>query len=975
MSASASAACSTTRARGAVATSAAVFLALAVLFSALGYLSYQSQTTQVEQQYTAALSKETGLRKKAIENWLEERWADALVLETAPTVGHVLDGVERAPEQLAETLGYLEDVRSNYRYSGISIMRSNGHELARAGSTFPDAAAVRAAAASIAATPQRLMLGPRPLEPGSPPLIAFMLPVYALHGGDRISDKVVVLYVDPRHRLYRTLQVQPAGSWEALLVRAAGDSVEFISPRRFDPHGKLPNRLPIDQAQLPAALATSGISGVHAGIDYRGVPVLYSAAPIAGTDWYVLEKIDRAEALAPLRRSATAITAWTFLLIALAGFATFWFERRRDLAQKLLSQKAALERAALEEHFRHLARYANDATFLYDATGRIIEANERATQMYGYGTAELRGIKGDALRAPDLRAEFEVGMQRVRAEGTATFETVDQRKDGSILPVEISARSFEVDGQRYFHSVVRDISERKSAEARIRTLNRLYQTLWQTNEVLVRADSRDYVLHEICRIAVDEGNLVGAWVGMLDASSANVVVAAASAGLENYLANARITVDPDDPRGRGPIGTAIREARAVVVEDFMHDPTTAPWRARALPLHISTSAAFPLRVGDRIVGTLSYYAASTGYFNAEIVQLFDQTARDVGYALGRFEEDERRREAERQLADSEEQFKQAFESASIGIILIATDGCVLKANASSSTISGYSAAELVGTQFQRYLAAESVGPLMMLFGEMLSGERDLVRTEARIVRKDGQPVWIRVNAARITDGLGKLRHLVVQVEDISEFKEGGERVRRYMEELEETMMGTVRAVSTMVEIRDPYTAGHELRVGKLSAAIADEMGLDADRCRGLDIAGSLHDIGKISVPAEILSKPTRLQPAEFEIVKTHAQSGHDILKDIHFPWPIAEVALQHHERLDGSGYPQGLKGEQIILEARILAVADVVESMGSHRPYRPARGLDAALEEIANGRGRLFDADAVDACLRLFRDKGYQLPA
>ena len=407
----------------------------------------------------------------------------------------------------------------------------------------------------------------------------------------------------------------------------------------------------------------------------------------------------------------------------------------------------------------------------------------------------------------------------------------------------------------------------------------------------------------------------------------------------------------------------------------MHDPALEPWRVRASGLRVATSAAFPLRVGGEVVGILSYHSTTPAFFDAEIVQLFEQTSRDVGYALERFADDERRREAERQLADSEEQFKQAFESASIGIVLIATDGRVLKSNAASSTISGYSAAELVGAEFGRFLAPESAEPLLNLFGQMLRGERETVRTEGRILHKDGRPVWIRANAARVCDTLGKLRYLVVQVEDISEFKEGGERVRHYMDELEETMIGTIRAVSTMVEIRDPYTAGHELRVGKLSAAIAGEMGLDAERCRGLDIAGSLHDIGKISVPAEILSKPTRLQPAEFEIVKMHAQSGYDILKDIRFPWPIAEVARQHHERLDGSGYPQGLKGEQIILEARILAVADVVESMGSHRPYRPARGIDAALDEIASGRGKLYDPGAVDACLRLFREKGYQLPA
>ncbi len=391
-------------ARGALAASVAVFLALAVLFCALGYLSYQSQATEVEQQYTAALAKETGLRKKAIEYWLEERWADALVLEAAPTVGHVLDGVERAPEHLTETLGYLEDVRSNYRYSGISIMRSNGHELARAGRTFPDAPAVRAAAASIAATPHRLMLGPRPLEHGSPPLMAFIVPVYALHGGDRVSDKVLILYVDPRHVLYGILQDQPAGSWEALLVRAAGDSVEFISPRRFDPDRKLPTRLPIDQAHLPASLATSGISGIHEGVDYRGVPVLYSAASIAGTDWYVLEKIDRAEALAPLRRSAKVITAWIFLLITLAGLAAFWFERRRDLAHKAISP---------ESHAR--ARGAGGAFPAADALrARANFSSRRRRQDHRGERAGRIGLRLPA-RSNDRQARRRVSRARIHA--------------------------------------------------------------------------------------------------------------------------------------------------------------------------------------------------------------------------------------------------------------------------------------------------------------------------------------------------------------------------------------------------------------------------------------------------------------------------------------------------------------------------------------------------------------------------------
>jgi putative nucleotidyltransferase with HDIG domain len=179
----------------------------------------------------------------------------------------------------------------------------------------------------------------------------------------------------------------------------------------------------------------------------------------------------------------------------------------------------------------------------------------------------------------------------------------------------------------------------------------------------------------------------------------------------------------------------------------------------------------------------------------------------------------------------------------------------------------------------------------------------------------------------------------------------------------------------MMDLRDPYTAGHERRVGEVAAAIAAEMGLDAETQRGLRVAGNLHDVGKITVPAEILSKPGKLSTLEFEIIKTHAAQGYEILKDIDFPWPVAEVAYQHHERIDGSGYPRGLKGEEIVLEARILAVADVMEAMSSHRPYRSGAGIDKAVAEIERGRGTAYDAKVVDACVRLFREMGYSIPA
>ena len=183
--------------------------------------------------------------------------------------------------------------------------------------------------------------------------------------------------------------------------------------------------------------------------------------------------------------------------------------------------------------------------------------------------------------------------------------------------------------------------------------------------------------------------------------------------------------------------------------------------------------------------------------------------------------------------------------------------------------------------------------------------------------------------------------------------------------------GIIQAVVRMVESRDPYTAGHQQRVADLAVAIAREMNLPENQVEGIRMAGSIHDLGKISVPAEILSKPGQLTDIEFALIKTHPRVGYDIIADIEFSWPIAQIVLQHHERMDGSGYPQGLSGQDILIEARILCVADVVEAMASHRPYRSALGIDAALGEITDNVGKRYDPEAVDAVLRLFREKGF----
>ncbi len=189
--------------------------------------------------------------------------------------------------------------------------------------------------------------------------------------------------------------------------------------------------------------------------------------------------------------------------------------------------------------------------------------------------------------------------------------------------------------------------------------------------------------------------------------------------------------------------------------------------------------------------------------------------------------------------------------------------------------------------------------------------------------------------------------------------------------LKKSLLESVSAVAAMLELRDPYTSGHQHRVAQIASAIARELRLTEEMVEGINLAAEVHDIGKISVPTEILTKPGALTEIEFSMIKRHSELGYEVMKEIDFPWPIAQIILQHHERLDGSGYPQGLR-DDILLEARILAVADVIEAMASHRPYRAGLGIEAALQEIENQRGVLFDAAVVDAALALFRDNGYE---
>jgi PAS domain S-box-containing protein len=257
-----------------------------------------------------------------------------------------------------------------------------------------------------------------------------------------------------------------------------------------------------------------------------------------------------------------------------------------------------------------------------------------------------------------------------------------------------------------------------------------------------------------------------------------------------------------------------------------------------------------------------------------------------------------------------------------------------------------------------------------------TGQGDLQRSrmlELEVRRRDGSTVWTEMRLSFIRDENNQLSGILGVTRDITQRKQAEGQLKQTLESFRKAVSTTIQVMVSAVEARDPYTAGHQIRSANIAHTIAMEMGLPQEKIEGIRVAGSIHDIGKLSIPAEILSKPTKLSELEFSLIKNHSRSGYEILKDVESSWPLAEIVYQHHERMDGSGYPRNLKGEEILIEARILAVADVVEAMASHRPYRPGLGIDAALNEIEKNRGIFYDNTVADACLRLFREKGFKL--
>ncbi|WP_372523500.1 PAS domain S-box protein [Sulfuricaulis sp.] len=895
------------------------FIGLSATILITSYFVTSQITRLIREEKLDELNAMADLKADEIERWIDERWGDASVFAGDRGFGDRIhrwfdlgDNAERD-----RVVTRLQAVRFSNDYESVLLYDARGRLRLEVGETHGNNPRLErlvneAVKSRITQFSDLYRVVHRPDHIH----LDFVMPLTAGSQDKLFIAGVIVLRVDPNRYLYGQIQRWPlqAQNGETLIVRREGDEVMYLSKLRYHPGSGLTLRMPVTTPGLPAAQAVQGEIGTFEGTDYRGVSVFSVLRPIYGTPWYMIAEIDREEALAPIRQVQLVSATITLVAIMLAGLMVGlgWRQQARNFALQQRMQEA--EKQALVKHFEYLSHNANDLILLADESLHVAEINDRAHDLIGYTREEMIGTPLIQYRSKSAREMATEDYARFKSEGRARYETTLNHRDGSEVPIEVSAARVEVDGQNYYQLVVRDISERKRHEAQL-------------------MKARDFYV----RILATFPNPI--WRAGTDAK-------------RDYFNQAWLKFT-----GRA-------------LEQELGDGLTQGIHPNDLQRYVDTFLkAFRAREPFLMEYRLRHYSGEYRWIADHGEPIHDPNGTFLGYIGSCYDIHDSRLHGEK-LAAAAEQFQGLVEQSIAGIFII-VDGRFAYVNPRLAEILGYKPSDLVGREVTEIVMERDRAALSANLARCLSGEEESQLLAYLCRRRDGSTVDVGAHINRAKHG-GQPAVIGV-VQDISDKKRAEARIQDYIQKLERGMLGTIKAVSVMSELRDPYTYGHEQRVGDLSGAIAAEMGLDAQVVKGLQIAGYVHDIGKIVVPAEILAKPTKLTKAEFELIKSHPEQGYEVLKDIDFPWPVAQVALQHHERLDGSGYPQGLKGDQILLEARILAVADVVEAMAAHRPYRASLGIDAALEEVRKYRGVKYDSAAVDACVRLFHERSYAL--
>jgi PAS domain S-box-containing protein/putative nucleotidyltransferase with HDIG domain len=585
----------------------------------------------------------------------------------------------------------------------------------------------------------------------------------------------------------------------------------------------------------------------------------------------------------------------------------------RDVTIRKQAEEALRES---EERYKTLVQTSPDSVTVTDLEGNITYVSEQTLELHGYkNMKELIGKSAFKLIAPEEHDKAIKNLKKTLKDGCLKdLRYTLLKKNGTSFIGELNTAVIkDAEGNpKMFIATTRNITERESAKEKIKESEERYRDLVEKAGVAILIDDKD-------------GNV----------QYCNKKYAEMFGYSLEEMGNQAIfsIVHPDDHDRVAKFHKGRIQGKKVPLEyeckGIKKDGTII-----YIEIHADT-----LQDNGNIIGTRSY--------------IWDITER---------------KKFEQALLASEEKFKTLFNSAADAIFISDLEGNILEVNEVVCERLGYNKKKMLDMTLADIDRPKQAAPIPKRIEELY--RRGHIFFETAHQHQNGTVIPIELSS-RIIEYEGKSAALSI-ARDITERKLAEEERKQSFERLRQALEETVNALASAVEMRDPYTAGHQHRVTSLACAIAEEMGISKEKTEGIRMAGVIHDVGKIRVPAEILSWPGQLTEIDFNLIKTHPQVGFDILKKIELPHQVTKIMLQHHERLDGSGYPEGLKAKNILIEAKILAVADVVEAMASHRPYRASLGIDKALEEISKNKGILYDSKVVETCLKLFNEKNFK---
>ena len=721
-----------------------MFLALAAAIGFAGYHFYSAQRRVIELEVRRQLTEVADLKSNQVAAWRLERVGDASVAvvdaQLMPDLRQVLSS-QASPATRQRVLRWMDAMRTNYQYANIVLSDGNGKIRLTSGQLLGTPEFYRELTRE-AALSSGVIFKDRPRD------ARVFMPHFSLGVGLK-SDKgatfgTIMLGIDPWSSLYPTILKWPTSSrtGEAVLVRRDREQVLYLSEFRGESDSAMDERDSLAKRTSPVVRAVLG-QGIADGIDNTGVAVFASARRVPGSDWIVVAKIDQEEAYAPLRDSEMLILLIGGLLILMcaAGVGLIW---RHQVSTSYRQQyEAEQKRRALLGHYDYLTRYANDAILLLDQDGAIVEANERATESFGYSKEELLRLNIRDLKGPEMLAEFEQTWDTLHKQGHLVFETTNQRKDGSSFATEISSRMIEVEGSRHCQSIIRDITDRKHAEQQIRRLNRLYAVLSHCGQAIVHAQTEFDLFDEVCRIAAETGGFLLAYIGMADFET-QLIKPVARAGVgASYLDVVTLRVS-DGPSGQGPAGTCIRERRPVICNDFPNDPSTIQWRDAAKKYGINSSISFPLRRGGEVIGVFGLYASDSGFFNDEEATLAGEISDSISHALDTLEQDRQRRRAEYDLRVNRERLELILDASDEGYWdWNLVTGEILH-SPRYDTMLGYEPGELKTgyAEYREMTHPADQAALEESFKKILESQEDSYFSEFRMRCKSGEYIWI-----------------------------------------------------------------------------------------------------------------------------------------------------------------------------------------------------------------------------------------